>query len=315
MAQKAVINIAESVKARLLHIAKRDQVDFNLVLNNYVLERFLYRLSRSQWSDRFLLKGALLFRLWYKTPFRPTRDIDLEGKTKNDLNEIIEIFKKICDTKVAEDGIVFLPETVKGEENREEEDYNGIKIVFRARIDRTDIPVQVDIGFGDAVEHSSQKVGYPVLLDFPIPQMLVYPLYSMISEKFQIMVKMGITNSRMKDYYDLWVISQHSDIDGKLLSQAIEATFKKRGTLIPTDIPLSLDEQFAGDHLKQKQWTAFLKRIDVPEMTPPLKDIIVILRRLLMPLVAALLNEKPYLKTWKASKGWMEKLTKQSSIF
>jgi len=310
MAQKAVINIAESVKSRLYQIAKRDHIDFNLVLNNYALERFLYRLSRSQWSDRFLLKGALLFRLWYKTPFRPTRDIDLEGKTNNDLNEIIEIFKGICDTKVAEDGIVFLPETVKGEENRKKEDYNGIEIVFRARIDRTDIPVQVDIGFGDAVEPSSQKVEYPVLLDFPIPQMLVYPLYSMISEKFQIMVKMGITNSRMKDYYDLWVISQHSDIDGKLLSQAIEATFKKRGTPIPADIPLALDEQFSGDHLKQKQWTAFLRRIDVPETTPSLKDIVVVLRRLLMPLIAALLNEKAYMKTWKASKGWVEKYSK-----
>jgi predicted nucleotidyltransferase component of viral defense system len=307
MAQKTVINIAESVKARLLQIAKRDRVDFNLVLNNYALERFLYRLSRSQWKDRFLLKGALLFRLWYKTPFRPTSDIDLEGKTKNDLNEIIEIFKGICSTKVTADGIMFLPETVKGEENREEGDYNGIKIVFRARIDRTDIPIQVDIGFGDAVEPSSQKVEYPVLLDFPIPQLLVYPLYSMISEKFQIMVKRGIANSRMKDYYDLWTISQHSDIDGKLLSQAIEATFKKRNTDIPTDIPLALDDQFSGDHFKQMQWSAFVKRIDAPETTPALKDIVAVLRMLLIPPVIALTNGKPFLKTWRAGKDWVEK--------
>jgi hypothetical protein len=306
MADKPVKNIAESVKSRLLQTAKMDQVDFNLVLNNYALERFLYRLSRSQWSDRFLLKGALLFRLWYKTPFRPTRDIDLEGKTKNDLNEIIEIFKGICGTKVAEDGIVFLPETVEGEEIREEEEYGGIRLSFIARIDRTEIPVQVDIGFGDAIVSSPSKVDYPGLLDFPTPQLLVYPLYSMISEKYQIMVKMGMANSRMKDYYDLWTISRHSDIDGKLLSTAIAATFEKRGTLIPSDIPLALDDQFPGDRLKHMQWAAFIKRIDATEPIPALKDVVIVLKKLLIPPAIALVNGEPFPKTWKAGKDWSE---------
>jgi len=253
-------NIGASVRQRLLNKAKANKQDFNQQLTRYALERMLYRLSISAYRDQFLLKGSLLFDLWFDVPHRPTHDVDLLGFTLAEIPHLITVFQEIS-AIACDDGMFFQAGTVKAAEIRKEVNYAGIRVNLVGLLDGARCSVQIDIGFGDAVVPGPQDAQYPVILDdMPAPQLHVYPQYSVIAEKFEAIVSLGMGNTRMKDYFDLWVLARHAEVDPATLSAAIHATFARRGTPIPVDMPLGLTDEFAQDGAKSRQWEAFLNK-------------------------------------------------------
>jgi Nucleotidyl transferase AbiEii toxin, Type IV TA system len=253
-------NLAASIRARLKQRADATQQEFNLTLTHYGLERLLYRLSISAHAPNFLLKGALLFSLWYDQPHRPTRDADLLGFGPDDITSIVTTFREICQISV-EDGIVFDIPSIKGGIIRKDTGYGGVRIDLLAHLDGARIALQVDIGFGDAVTPAPEAISYPVLLDdFPAPQLRAYPKYTVVAEKFHAICLLGMTNTRMKDYFDLEILLSEGALDAGQLKRAIEATFARRKTTLPLSLPVGLSDAFAMDTIKQTQWLAFLKK-------------------------------------------------------
>ena len=254
------VNRAASIRARLKQHADVSKQDFNLVLTRYCLERMLYRLSISDYAGNYLLKGALLFQLWYGHPHRPTQDADLLGFGPDDVPTSVEVFRSIAAIAV-DDGIVFHPKSTTGTEIRKNAGYGGVRVDLRATLDGARIALQVDVGFGDAVTPNSQEVLYPTLItDMPAPTLRVYPKAIVVAEKTHAISVLGMTNSRMKDFFDLWVLLRDETLDNSELERAIEATFARRQTALPRAIPDGLSEAFAHDEGKQLQWRAFLKR-------------------------------------------------------
>lgn len=253
-------NLAASIRARLLTVAKSEKVEFELMLTRFALERLLYRLSTSRHREQFLLKGALLFDLWFDEPHRPTRDADFLGYGPADLRTMEATFREIAAMKV-DDGIIFDQASVTAQEIRKEANYTGIRITLLGSLDGARCPIQADIGFGDIVTPSPEETDYPVLLDdLPVPRLRVYPRYTVIAEKFEAIVSLGIANSRMKDFFDLWVLARHSELDPKTLRRAIAATFSRRATALPTTTPVGLSDEFSADTTKQTQWQAFVTK-------------------------------------------------------
>lgn len=297
-------NLAASVQQRLLNLSRERREAFDLVLTRYALERFLYRLSCSEYREQFLLKGAMLFAIWGEAPHRPTRDLDLLGFGANDIPMLVEQFREICSQPVEADGLEFLSGTVTASEIREDQEYQGVRLRFEARLAVAVIPMQVDIGFGDAVVPGPEKVEYPTLLDFPAPTVRTYPIYSVVSEKYQAMVWFGMANSRMKDYYDIWVLAKKFRFDGQMLAQAIQATFERRKTPIPESPPLALTDAFCHDPSKQKQWQAFMRKNRLMETAPLLPDVAWLVASFLLPPTQALFENKKFLFVWPAGGQW-----------
>jgi Nucleotidyl transferase AbiEii toxin, Type IV TA system len=253
-------NSAASVRARLLNKARAQGVDFQLLLTRYGLERLLYRLSVSRERDNFLLKGALLFDLWYDVPLRPTRDIDLLGFGLAEIPLLLAAFEGICAIEV-DDGMTFDSASIRADEIRKEANYAGIRLMLTGTIDGAHCPVQIDVGYGDAVTPAPESARYPVMFsDMPAPTLRVYPRYTVVAEKLEAIISLGMANSRMKDYFDLWVILRDAELDQTILVQAIEATLNRRGTRKPSGVPIGLSEQFSSDQQKLMQWKAFINR-------------------------------------------------------
>jgi hypothetical protein len=253
-------NLSASILARLLTLAKQRGDDYNLLLNRFCMERLLARVSVSPHADRFLLKGALLFALWYGIPHRPTRDADLLGHGPDDEADLIATFREVATLDLS-DGIVFDPASVKTHAIREDNTYGGTRITLMARIGSARCALQIDVGFGDAVTPAPQTAAYPVLLgEFPAVTLRVYPVYTVIAEKYQAMVMLAQANSRMKDFFDLAVIARRTELDGATLAAAITATFARRQTPLPTERPLALTRRFSEDSAKLRQWQAFLSK-------------------------------------------------------
>ena len=274
-------NLAASVRARLLNVAKAEGSDFNQVLNRYALERLLYRLSQSAHADRFLLKGALLFTLWYDMPHRPTRDVDLLGFGSSSLESIGQTFREIVSV-VVEDGIVFDPSSVNVQEIRKDASYPGARVMVTSELARACCKTQVDIGFGDAVTPGPVDALYPVLLDgFPAPRLRTYPVYTVVTEKLHAIALLGMTNSRLKDYLDLSVLLDREVLNLNTLARAIAATFIRRGMPVPTELPIGLTDEFANDTSRHALWLAFLKRNEFA--TIPLPEIVASIREKLQP--------------------------------
>ena len=289
-------NLAASIRTRLKQRADARKQDFNLILTHYGLERLLYRLSISPLAGNYLLKGALLFSLWYDQPHRPTRDADLLGFGPDDIDTAVAAFREICAMEV-EDGIAFDPASVKGSVIRKEAGYGGVRIDLLAKLDGARITLQVDIGFGDAVTPAPESVSYPVLLDdLPAPKLRSYPKYTVVAEKFHAVCLLGMANTRMKDYFDLWVLARHSDFEGEVLRQAIGATLSRRGTDIPTVVPFGLTEAFATDAQKQMQWQGFLKKNRLEALT--LEQVVSDLREFLMPSLSAVATGQGFGGAW-----------------
>ena len=253
-------DLAASVRARLLNIAKTEGSDFNQVLVRFALERILYRLTRSPHADRFVLKGALLFTLWYDMPHRATRDVDLMGFGASDLASITQVFRDIA-AITADDGIVFDPNSVIVQEIRKEAGYGGVRVIVAGEMANARCRTQIDIGFGDAVTPGPVDSVYPVLLDdLPAPRLQAYPIYTVVAEKLHAIALLGMTNSRVKDYFDLSVMLERETLDDGLLAQAITATFERRGIAVPAELPVGLTDEFANDASRQALWNAFAKK-------------------------------------------------------
>lgn len=270
-------NLAASVKARLLAKARAANADYSLFLTRYALERLLYRLSISGHSERFLLKGALLFDLWFDAPLRPTRDVDLLGFGSAEIPEIASAFGDVCRTP-AKDGIQFNSDSIRVDEIRKEANYAGLRVKLNGQIDTALCTVQVDIGYGDAVTPEPELAKYPTLLEeFPAPRLRVYPRYTVVAEKLEAIIALGMINTRLKDYFDLWMILRSSDLDPIVLRQAVTATLRRRNTPLPNTLPLGLSEEFASNSQKVIQWNAFVSRNKLS--APPLSDTVSEIRK------------------------------------
>ncbi|MCE5270102.1 nucleotidyl transferase AbiEii/AbiGii toxin family protein [bacterium] len=253
-------SVAQSVLDRLLNLSRKNREDYNLVLTRYGIERLLYRLSQTKHADRFVLKGAMLFMLWMNQDYRPTRDIDLLGFGEIDQRMLSDIFREICQVSTVDDGVVFQADSIKVEEIREGEIYQGQRVKIRGNIGNTRLAMQVDVGFGDVIVPEPTEQIFPILLDYPAPRIRIYSRESVIAEKLDAIIVLGLRNSRMKDYYDLWTLVCNFEFGSKTLIEAIRATLVKRGRKLPESLPAGLGEQFAADSSKRTQWKAFIER-------------------------------------------------------
>ncbi len=279
----AQTNLESSIQARLLNYSRVNKREYGQVLTKFALERLLYRLSQSKHSDNFLLKGALLFDLWFDVPLRSTRDIDLLGFGLAELPHVVGVFEDLCRLQVA-DGMDYKTESIQADEIRKQANYAGIRVSLLALLGNSRISIQVDIGYGDAITPAPEEALYPVLLDdLPAPKLRVYPMYTVVAEKFETLVSLGIANTRMKDYFDLWVLHQQGKFDNELLRTAIAETFLRRGKPLPKGVPVGLSDEFSGDVQKQRQWLVFLKKNQLAQLD--LGELIDGLREWLMPLI------------------------------
>ena len=295
---------AASIKARLLAYAKANGEDFNQVLVRFATDRLLYRLAESPHKDRFVLKGAMLFLGWIGALHRPTRDADLLARTQNDEHQIALIFRDLCKESAADDGLIFVPDSVSVTEIRDETDYGGQRVELVARLGTAEIHLQVDIGFGDAITPGPQTVELPALLGLPPARLIGYPRETVIAEKLEAMVKFGRANSRMKDFYDLVELARRFAFDGDALRSAVEATFTRRGTPVPVGPPVALTEEFAADKSKQAQWRAFLRRSDLASSGLALPEVLREIGEFAGPLLETVAAGRPFTGRWPNGGPW-----------
>jgi hypothetical protein len=300
---KEIKNNADSVHDRLQNLARIQNRPFAEILQYYGIERFLFRLLQTEYRHKFVLKGGLVFYALGLPLRRPTRDIDFRGFVQNSIDNLIEIIKITCSISVPNDGLVYREETIQIEETMENADYKGLRITFEALLGTARIPMRVDIGFSDVITPEIQNLIYPVLLEGMDPLMLSgYPPETIISEKFQAMVRLVEINSRWKDFYDIWMLSELMDFRGEVLQRAISATFHQRATNIPSTIP-ALTDDFARE--RQKQWGIFLTRNKIEQDRN--KSFVVVvnqLRLFLLPVLQAIADNAVFDKNWIAGSGW-----------
>jgi predicted nucleotidyltransferase component of viral defense system len=287
--RKPILNKGASIRARLLNLSKERNQPFDLLLIRYTLERLLYRLSTSTYREKFVLKGAMLMRHWLDDPHRPTRDLDLLGFGDSDPDLTLNIFREICAIK-ADDAVVFDTDKLIVDRMREETGYSGLRLKTYATVDGARVRVVVDIGYGDATEPGLNVIELPVLLDQPAPTLKAYPYETVIAEKFQAMVDLGLANTRLKDFYDIWILAKTYDFKDDRLAQAIAATFARRKTDIPTELPDGLTSAFANDPAKQQQWTEFVAEVAVNPGSLP--DVVETLAAFLLPHAKKARNRK-----------------------
>lgn len=295
---RALRSISASVEKRLLNLSRQSGEDFQYVLMRYGLERLMYRLSRSVYAKEFVVKGAMLLRVWTGEQYRPTKDLDLLAILDKSPEELDQIFRDVCTLTVEDDGLVFRSERIRVRQIREDNVYGGVRVTLEARLGKIRIPLQVDIGFGDAVTPQVQQEEFPTLLDFPAPILLTYPRETTIAEKFETIVNLGLTNSRMKDYYDIWLLSQQFDFDGANLVRAIEATFMRRRAVLPNELPIGLSIEFVSDAGKLSQWDAFVRRSRLDTKEINLETVVKVIADFMMPPSIAAAEGKAFLLRW-----------------
>lgn len=261
MSRRSPVNIAASIRQRLQNHARERREDFQQTLTFYVIERLLYRLGHSAYSNRFVLKGAMLYRAWGENTPRTTRDLDLLGSGDCSMTALTKVFRDLSSERVdVADGVVFDADTVQVVQIAELAEYEGVRVSLWAQLDSARIKVQVDVGVGDAVVPPPTVGHYPTLVGLPAPKISMYPREAVVAEKFHTIVFRGLGNSRMKDYYDLWFLAGHFEFEGVTLAQAVRTTFERRSTALPTKPPPGLAEEFWGDRSRQASWGAFLRR-------------------------------------------------------
>lgn len=280
---REVRNVGASVRARLLDRARAEGSDYQNLLTRYALERLLYRLSVSDERERFFLKGAMLFATWLGHPFRPTRDLDLLGHGDPDAAAVAERFRAICATPVPDDGVAFDVAGLEAALIREEAEYGGVRVRTTASVAGARVPIQVDVGFGDAITPQPIDIEYPALLDAPAPRLRAYPPETVVAEKVEALVSLGVVNSRMKDFYDLWMIARTFRFERTVLSDALRRTFERRRTSWPIEMPPGLSEAFGAD--KDGQWRAFIGRERLGAAPAAFDHVLRDLREFLLPIL------------------------------
>jgi predicted nucleotidyltransferase component of viral defense system len=305
MTREPTKNPAASIRARLLALAQSKGQDYQRVLGRYAIERFLYRLGSSTYRDRFAIKGATLFTLWTGDTHRPTKDLDLLGWGSSAILEVEETIRAICKVE-GDDGILFDGESVEGARIKEEDEYEGVRVKFHAVLAGARIPMQVDIGFGDAVYPEPEFASFPVLLPMEPPVIRAYPREAAIAEKLNAMVVLDIRNSRMKDFYDIWFMANTWTFEMAILRDAIHTSFERRGVGIPQDVPFALTEEFLGDPQKTRQWNAFVSRLYPGSASPSLEEVGVLLRAFLLPCILSVSAAESAARYWTPSLHWSE---------
>ena len=303
MSKPAIKNLPASIQDRLLNQARLSGRPFNELLQYYAIERLLYRLSQSKHAGQFVLKGALLFRAWGLPTFRPTRDIDMLGFTSNEVENLVAIFREVCGQEVQEDGLLFDPDTVTGERIKQDADYEGVRLHFASLLGIARVHLRIDVSFADIVYPAPVVMKYPVILPMPAPVLHSYPPETMVAEKLQAMIYLGIVNSRMKDFYDLWILANRFEFEGNVLQESIRRTFERRKTGIPASEPAAFSAQFAQE--KQSQWRAFIKTSAIADTPDQLEAILASLQEFIFPIFQRLCAERAFVKKWKAGGPWM----------
>ena len=297
-------NMAASVRQRLYNIAKKEKINFDLILLLFMQERLLYRLSISQYNFKFILKGGLLILSKTDIKTRPTRDIDFLGQdVSNDIGEIKSIIKKISQINV-NDGVVYDPESITVERITEGADYEGVRIKINSFLGNARKRLQLDIGFGDVIVPKMKEIIYPGLLDFDYPKLNSYTYESVIAEKFEIMLRLSLINSRMKDFYDIYLLSAVESFDGRILQEAIFSTFERRGTPLKKDQKL-FNEAFSENKDKIKQWNGYLIKIGQESIS--FKEVMKRIKTFLLPIYECILYEKEFFGEWDSDNGkWVK---------
>lgn len=303
MKERPIKNVAASVRARLLNHSRAVGRPANDVFLQYAMERFLYRLSQSEFRERLILKGALMLVAWRAPSIRPTADIDLMGRIRNEPDLVLKIVRAICDHGVEADGVRFLASTVRCEPIAEEAEYEGLRVRFEGRLDTIRLHMQIDFGFGDVVSPPPDEIEYPTLLDHPAPKVLAYPRETSIAEKFHVMLIRQQLNSRMKDYYDIWLLSRSFAFDGERLSRAIAQTCAARRTPIPADVA-GLQRRFAEDPTKATQWRAFRRQSKLADAPEDFVEVVEAARGFLEPIVRTAAEGKSLAGTWQPPGPW-----------
>jgi predicted nucleotidyltransferase component of viral defense system len=290
-------NLPASIHQRLLNKAHQSGRAFNEVLQYYAIERLLYRLSISEYSELFTLKGALMFNAWGLTTLRPTRDIDLLGHTQNTVDAVLKIFQDLSKLEAEADGLEFDPVHIQSERIKEDAEYEGIRVTMTAWLGKTWLNIQIDIGFADVITPAPEKLDYPTILDFPAPHLYGYPPETVIAEKFQAMTVLGMANSRMKDFYDIWMLITNFEFDGKVIQTAIERTFQNRSTELPDEKHIIFSDEFADN--KRDQWNAFSRKLR-EENAVAINQIIATMRSFFFPVLHASQQGTVFKKKWKS---------------
>lgn len=301
MSKNEISNMAHSVNARLNNLARQRNMRFDYVLLRYALERFLYRLSLSLHAERFILKGASAFSVWMGPLFRVTRDADLHCSGDSQPEFLLQCFRDICSVDVPSDGVIFDIEAVEIGEIKKDQLYKGTRISFPAYISQARVILQFDIGFGDSVFPNAEIYEYPVLLESEKPKIRVYPQYTVIAEKFEAMITLSMKNSRLKDFFDIWLLSECFDFDFLTLQQALKRTFARRKIPFPAELPLALTEEFFADPLKMSQWNAFLRKVNPTQHPASLAIAAGRISALLTPVIR---TPDSLPTTWHAAQGW-----------
>lgn len=299
-------NLVASVHARLLNHAKKAERPFQEVLQYYAMERLLYRLSCSRHEPKFVLKGALMMRVWDAPYARPTKDVDLLGEVTSDVDALVQIFEEICGWAVVPDGMVFHSDTMRAELIKARDEYPGVRLRFLGTLGTSRAHMQVDVGFGDRVVPKVTGIRYPTLLEFPEPRLRGYSPDSVVAEKFEAMVSLGTLNTRMKDFYDIWLLAEQRDFDGPTLLEAISTTFRKRSTEIEIN-PVALTEAFSSSENTRRLWSAFVRRVGVSAPPGTFGDLVHPIQEFLRPVSIAAREEQLFEMAWKAPGPWLPK--------
>ncbi len=296
--------IAASVRARLTDQARKRGDDVRLVLLRFAIERLIFRLAQSRYRDQFILKGAMLFSLWAPVPYRSTGDLDLLGEGDPAASRFVKIFREICSTKVSDDGVVFDGDSVTAEQARPDANYQGVLVEMNAILAGARLRLRIDIGFGDVVTPQAQMIDYPSLLDFPRPRLRAYPPETVVAEKLEALVTLGIRNSRMKDFLDIWVIAKTFQFEGAILLQAVASTFARRETVVPAETPVALTAEFTQAPTKQNQWRAFLGRSKIALAPESLSDAVSLVEGFVTPILNAARDGVKFNKAWTPGGPW-----------
>ncbi|MEA1949848.1 MAG: nucleotidyl transferase AbiEii/AbiGii toxin family protein [Planctomycetota bacterium] len=303
MTKRQIKDIATSVRQRLLNNARATDRPFQEVLQYFAMERFLYRLAQSRYADTFVLKGALMLTVWRAPATRPTKDIDLLARMDNNVEAVTAVIRHVCEQDVEPDGLVFDVRSVRGMVIKEEADYEGVRIALLGKLQNARLSMQIDVGFGDVIVPSASIAQYPTILDMAPPKLYGYSRETTVAEKFEALVKLGQLNSRMKDYFDIWLLSRRFDFDGLTLAKAIESTFANRGTTVAKE-PVGLTPAFASDRTKQAQWNAFLRKLRSDLATLDLEQVIETMADFLRPVAEAVRKRQEFDFFWQAPGPW-----------
>ena len=298
-------NPAASVHARLAQRRTKTGEDYNVLLVRFTLERLLYRLSCSSHREQFILKGAMLFALWEPELHRVTRDLDLLGFGHPAPERLADIFRELCNLVVEADGVVFDPRSVVCEDIRAQDEYAGIRVKLRAMVGKAVVPLQVDVGFGDALPVAPEEITFPVMLGMAAPKLRAYSRETVVAEKLEAIVKLGMLNSRFKDYFDLHYLAQKFPFEGALLVKSIAGTFARRGTAFPAGLPAGLTPMFGTDPAKIRGWDAFWRKTGPKAAAPTLEAVIKLLVEFLEPPLDAAAKGKTLPGTWKSNR-WLK---------